>query len=338
MKIPPIYISNLLIFQNSADKHSLIILREFLSMIIIFLSVLVWYFLSQVSAQLLKVRLKCIFFKYCYRTDAKSKETRSVSPPVAYSTCNRSCTCCFQNLQNTSGTHVFSNHDNISDASSVDCNDVEHTADDAISIINNNHVTTNKSSHVMNNNIESYSPSSSSSSSYSEMDGSVNNSTNNNTKLHHSDIPSIIITPVAQSSFKGDQLTVTNSEHVYDSGKGSSEITGIFQSHYHPPSPSPSTATLDLSGVFSTHNGDIPDILPPRRCSDTLPLKRKSRFFRRADKVHPIRAARSLHDFRMITDSLRTNPELLSRSKLDKSNISISSVQDIQSDVFGEIH
>ncbi|XP_063678701.1 uncharacterized protein LOC134814493 isoform X5 [Bolinopsis microptera] len=260
---------------NVENNSPTLITREFLNLILIFVSVLVWYFLSQVSAQVLKVHLKGLYRKleskssFFNKTNNKYPEIEanhqvdgdSDDPEIGPDRCTCNCTCGYDHMTD-SASGVLDTHSAVSDRSMAEFqhpnNNLECIKDDDDGELDYDDQ-----------------------SSVSSVQSSENNTSHNidfSPRLQPDQvaepsetplkIPSIVITPVDPSAKLSSNTnkenaaysTLLNSEnvdHPCDSGKGSSEITTFtcqtndIISNNISPSQSSDSLSSNSSGVFS---------------------------------------------------------------------------------------
>ena len=243
-----------------------LIAREFFNLVVIFISVLVWYFLSQVSAQVLKVRIKALF----RRLNLIYSKTRCVEVGMNNQTdeyyrdrgCVCSCTCGFNDQQHARSETSLDINNSVK--SEVQSSKTELVNDNPnVSIVHLEH-------YQSHGNVDC--AMSLSLSDASECDGPISlNDSLANQKVppdySSNEIPSIIITSVESPNLHESpplsspllthtdsyqppavQLTMERPDLPYDSGQGSSEITCPVK---HPPTLSESSLSTNSSGVFS---------------------------------------------------------------------------------------
>ena len=237
-----------------------LIAREFFNLVVIFISVLVWYFLSQVSAQVLKVRIKALFRNLNVLYSKQRRVEVAVNNQVDESyrdKCVCSCTCGYEQHRALSETSLDINNSVKSEGHSVKS---ELINDPNVSIVNLDHY----QDHVNIEDVTSLSDASDCDLPVSP-DGSLKNEPHVSHNCHGNEIPSIIITSVEPPKLLTyPPRSVSNSaEHYatptlqpsdkfdqpYDSGQGSSEIT--YPVKHTPTHSESSLSTCNSSGVFS---------------------------------------------------------------------------------------
>lgn len=257
-----------------------LITREFFNLLLIFISVLVWYFLSQVSAQVLKVHLKALHkrlkssslfsnqtnkypqLEQNHQTVEVDSDDNEMTGGRDHCTCN--CTCGYDHDHMTdSASAILDSHSAISDRSVLEPQypgnnyNLECIKDDDDGEIDSDNEDQRSESSVHS------SASETTSRNVPELPPLFDQGSEPPESLK---IPSIVITPVIQNATLpgGTEASPTYStllnsetrEQPYDSGKGSSEITNYTCqtnnfSTTKSASQSSSSISTNSSGVFS---------------------------------------------------------------------------------------
>ena len=258
--------------ENVVNNSPSLILREFFNMVLIFISVLIWYFLSQVSAQVLKVRLKKLYSRWSDGHDDDKNtiirdniglgptipdtvDSEGGGPPVDQCTCP--CSCGFNDRMDFSGSTSYGVYSNFADNHSVVIS--EKSVGDKVGGDVCDHIALCNLESIQDDTDQEVSSQGSSFSTESDLQEIIA-SVPSVLK-----IPSIVITPVTQPtvSKQSAPYPLRTSDPLeqpisnYDSGKGSSEIT-FATPETSPPLASESTSSLgSIASNFS--NANVPN-------------------------------------------------------------------------------
>ena len=276
--------------ENVSNNSPSLIAREFFNLILIFISVLVWYFLSQVSAQVLKVRIKSLFrrleeqypFLQKYPEIAINNQVHDPdSEGEGDSPGHCTCTCtCGAHPQSPSQARpkpsknfiVGEESDGCGSEISLQLEDQKESTFPTQNSISDRVPTKNliadraNTQNCIADHISTCSSSSISTASLESHCSSVVSIPTELLSTHPLHIPSIVITQavdplkhiVTSASATSAQLTSqkTPVNHC-DSGKGSSELANHTANHTAPPcntSGSSGSLSSASSGIFSNHS------------------------------------------------------------------------------------